>query len=356
MDIDDYSDLYGNGPLPGLSLVAVPTPSLIHPSPPPVLLPSKPHLPSKLHMPSWGWEQSPTPFSFCGGALCITTGKSKLPSQENKNIISLNSDDEDEHLHLYTVGCHSPLLYPDPNLETHHTPWESNNNPSDSDSSLDLDQLYSTSSSTGFEHHCHGATAARSVSTQLTSAGELPGLSSSVARQSLSKPQHKTPADKFTDNIVQSTEQLLQGFQLKWSRREEKHNECNAKYGDQEKNCEYNWWLQESRIEETAKDHELQLQWSADHLKQLELELELEWMQWQQSGLTWCCITVAQITVPMFACFALNSMLCDRTILTHGFLAIQESEDLVKIWLNGSHTKMTTHWDSFLTFHFYYIY
>ena len=78
--------------------------------------------------------------------------------------------------------------------------------------------------------------------------------------------------------------------------------------------------------------------------------------------------TVAQTTVPMFACFALNSILCDKTltpsksmsvwnkVLTHGFLAIQESEDLVKIWLNGSHTKMATHWDSFLTFDFYYIY
>ena len=88
----------------------------------------------------------------------------------------------------------------------------------------------------------------------------------------------------------------------------------------------------------------------------------------------WCIFpcapmhTVAQTTVPMFACFALNSILCDRTlipsksmsvwnkVLTHGVLAIQESEDLVKIWLNGSHTKMATHWDSFLTLHFYYIY
>ena len=78
--------------------------------------------------------------------------------------------------------------------------------------------------------------------------------------------------------------------------------------------------------------------------------------------------TVAQTTVPMFACFALNSILCNRTltpskpmsvwnkVLTHGFLAIKQSEDLVKIWLNGSHTKMTTHWNSFSTFHFYYIY
>ena len=76
--------------------------------------------------------------------------------------------------------------------------------------------------------------------------------------------------------------------------------------------------------------------------------------------------TVAQTTVSMFAYFALNLILCDRTltpsksrsvwdiVLTHGFLAIQESEDLVKIWLNGSHTKMITHWDSFLTFHFCY--
>lgn len=181
MDIDDYNDLYGDGPPPGLSLVAVPTPSLIYPSPPPVLLPSKPHLPSKSHMPLREWGQSPAPFLFHGGAPCITTGKSKLPSQEDKNIISLNSDDEDEHLRLYTIGCHSPLLHPDPNLETHHTPWESNNSPSDLDSSLGLGQLYSTSSSTGCGHCHHGAMAARSVSTQLTSAGESPGLSSSVA-------------------------------------------------------------------------------------------------------------------------------------------------------------------------------
>ena len=181
MDIDDYSDLYGNGPLPGLSLVAVPTLSLIHPSPPPALLSSKPHLPPELHMPSWGQGQSPTPFLFHGGALCITTRKSKLPSQEDKNIISLNSDDKDEHPRLYTIGCHSPLLHPDLNLKTHHTPWKLNNSPSDLDSSLGLGQLYSTSSSTGFGHCCHGAMAARSVSTQLTSAGKSPGLSSSVA-------------------------------------------------------------------------------------------------------------------------------------------------------------------------------
>ena len=181
MDIDDYDDLYGDGPPPGLSLVAVPTPSLIYPSPPPALLPSKPHLPSEPHMPSRGWGQSPTPFLFCGGALCITTGKSKLPSQEDKNVISLNSDDEDEHLRLYTIGCHSPLLHPDLNLKTHHTPWELNNSPSDLDSSLGLGQLYSTSSSTGCGHCHHGAMAARSVSTQLTSAGESPGSSSSVA-------------------------------------------------------------------------------------------------------------------------------------------------------------------------------
>ena len=72
--------------------------------------------------------------------------------------------------------------------------------------------------------------------------------------------------------------------------------------------------------------------------------------------------TVAQTTVPMFACFALNSILCNRTltpfksmsvwnkVLTHGFLAIQESEDLIKIWLHGSHTKMTTHWTVFWLF------
>ena len=49
-------------------------------------------------------------------------------------------------------------------------------------------------------------------------------------------------------------------------------------------------------------------------------------------------------------------MSVSNTVLTHGFLAIQESESLVTIWLNGSHTKMATHWDSFLTFDFYYIY
>ena len=71
--------------------------------------------------------------------------------------------------------------------------------------------------------------------------------------------------------------------------------------------------------------------------------------------------TVAQTIVPMFACFALNSILCNRTltpsksmsvwnkVLTHGCLAIQESKNLVKIWLNGSHIKMITRWDSFLT-------
>ena len=55
---------------------------------------------------------------------------------------------------------------------------------------------------------------------------------------------------------------------------------------------------------------------------------------------------MAQTTIPMFACFGLNSILYDRTltpskpmsvwnnILTHGFLAIQESEDWLRFgWM-----------------------
>ena len=99
------------------------------------------------------------------------------------------------------------------------------------------------------------------------------------------------------------------------------------------------------------------------HISKAEIEIAL-WMSLQSgpNDMQVAEYAVAQKTIPMFACFALNSILCDRTLtsskymsvwnnlLALGFLLTQESENLVKIWPNGSHIKMTTHWDSFFDF------
>ena len=77
---------------------------------------------------------------------------------------------------------------------------------------------------------------------------------------------------------------------------------------------------------------------------------------------------MAQKSVPMFAFFTLNNPKLNNpnphpnigsvwiNILTLGFLWIQDSRDLVKIQENGSHFKMITHWDTYLTLILDYIY
>ena len=87
--------------------------------------------------------------------------------------------------------------------------------------------------------------------------------------------------DKFSNTFSQTNEMLVHGLQLNCQDKfEDKQRHCDTKYQERENQRVFDKWLSEHKAEQADKEREAQLKLSADRIKQLELEVQLQQMKY----------------------------------------------------------------------------
>jgi hypothetical protein len=177
------------------------------------------------------------------------------------NIYSLNSDDKDNPPFQLMQHCTgTPVV-----LTQHQEP---KNIGSDLDSSH-----HASGAGAGASDGNSDPTHVASASTQLMS----PASSSSNPGCRSSAKCRETPMDKLSNMFTQTNEMLVCGLQLNHQDKfEDKQCHCDAKYQECENQWAFDKWLSEHEAEQTAKEHDAQLKLSADQIKELKLEVQLQ--------------------------------------------------------------------------------